>query len=98
MIQTNMMLKTMEMKSIEPKLTQKLIGKQIGFTVSTIKRLKQFWEVDSHYNKSKYEKKKNKLIASITQTYSQTTNGNTTQKNTKNYKNYGLSAGCLLED
>ena len=60
-----MMLKTMEMKSIEPKLTQKLIGKQIGFTVSTDKRLKQFLNVDSHYNRSEYKKKKNQTIQKL---------------------------------
>ena len=33
-----MMLKKIEMKNIEPKITQKLIGKQLGYTVSTNKR------------------------------------------------------------
>ena len=46
------MLKFMEMKSIEPKLTQKLIGKQLGYTFSTNKTIKNFSEEDSRYNKS----------------------------------------------
>ena len=33
-----MIISFMEMKIIEPKLTQKLIGEQLGYTVSTNKR------------------------------------------------------------
>ena len=62
MIQTNMMLKLMEMESIEPKLTQKVIGKQLGYTVSTIKRLKQFFNVHSYFNRSEFRKIKNQTI------------------------------------
>ena len=66
----NMMLKFMEIKSNEPKLTQKQISNQLVFSDSTIKRYRDDINMDSPYNGNKYRKKNNKPI---TQPQSHTT-------------------------
>ena len=50
----NMMLKFMEIKSNEPKLTQKKIPKQLGFSDSTIKRYRDDIDMDSPYDRKKF--------------------------------------------
>ena len=52
-----MMLKFMEIKTNEPKLTQKQISNQLGFSDSTIKRFRDDIQMDSPYKRNKYRKK-----------------------------------------
>ena len=53
----NMMLKFMEKKSNEPKLTQKQICNQLGHSDSTIKRFREDNIMNSPYKRNKYRKK-----------------------------------------
>ena len=71
-----MLLKFMEIKSNEPKRTQKPISKQPGYTGSTIKRYRDDINLDNPYNRNKYRKKNRKSKISIThnQTHTQTQN------------------------
>ena len=64
----NKMLKFMEIKSNEPKLTQKQICNQLGHSDSTIKQFKEDNIMNSPYKTKKYRKKTSK-----TQTQSHTT-------------------------
>ena len=50
------MLKIMETKTIEPKLTQKQILKQLGYSDSTIKRYRDDINMDSPYKRQKIQK------------------------------------------
>ena len=56
------MLKFMELKSKEPKLTQEEISKHLGFSDSTIKRYRDDIKMDSPYNIKKYKKKLNEIL------------------------------------
>ena len=56
----NMMLKVMEIKSSEPKLTQKQVCNQLGYSDSTFKRYRDDISMDSPHNRNKYRKKNNK--------------------------------------
>ena len=60
----------MEIKSNEPKSTQKQICNQIGYSDSTIERFRDDIQMDSPYKRNKYRKKNNKPYTSITQTLS----------------------------
>ena len=53
----SMMLKFMEIKYNEPKLTQKKIPKQLGFSDSTIKRYRDDIDMDSPYDRKKFKRK-----------------------------------------
>ena len=66
----NMMLKFMEIKSNEPKLTQKQICNQLGYSDSTIKRYRDDISMDSPYKRYNYKKKttKQKTNTNITST------------------------------
>ena len=46
-----------EIKSNEPRLTQKEIGNQLGFSDSTTKRYRDDILMDSPYNRNKIKKK-----------------------------------------
>ena len=52
-------LKVMNIKSNEPKLTQKGLSKQLGFSDSTIKRYRDDIIMDSPYNRRKIQKEQN---------------------------------------
>ena len=85
----NMMLKLMEKKSNEPKLTQKQICNQLGFSDSTIKRYRDDISMDSPYKRNNYKKRttKRKTNTNITSTQDTPKNENsksTTNKKTKN--------------
>ena len=82
-----MMLKVMGIKSKEPRLTQKQICNQLGYSDSTIKRFRDDIQMDSPYKRSKYRKK--------TQSQTQTTNESPTiNENAKsNKKNNTLKGG-----
>ena len=56
----NTMLKFMEVKSNEPKLTQKQICNQLGFSDSTIKRYRDDTSMDSPYKRNNYKKRNTK--------------------------------------
>ena len=83
----NMMLKIIEIKFNEPRLTQKQISKQLGYSDSTFKRYRDDTNMDSPYSRNKHKKKNNKSNTSITQFQSHTTHENTNNsKNTENKK------------
>ena len=90
----NMMLNFMEKKSNEPKLIQKQICNQLGFSDSTIRRYRDGIQMDSPYSRNKYRKENNNPITSTTQT--QTTNEIT--KINKNNKKNELKGGSFLEN
>ena len=81
------MLKVMEIKSNEPRLTQKQICNQLGYSESSIKRFRDDIQMDSPYKRNKYGKK--------TQSQAQTTNESPkNNENTKsNKKNNTLKGG-----
>ena len=56
----NKMLDFMEIRSNNPRLTQKQICNQLGFSDSTIKRYRDDINMDSPYNRNNYKKKKTK--------------------------------------
>ena len=55
---TNMMLNFMEIRSNNPRLTQKQICNQLGTSDSTIKRYRNDINMDSPYNRNSHKKKK----------------------------------------
>ena len=78
------MLKFVETKSNEPRLTQKEIPKQVGYSDSTIKRYRDDINMDKPYNRQK-RKKNTKSTTSITETETHTP-GENTKKNTRDNK------------
>ena len=80
----NMMLKVMDIKSDEPRLTRKRISKQLRYCDSTIKRHRADNFMENPYNGGKYRKKPSKSNTSISQT--QTHSPSEKIKNNKNNK------------
>ena len=62
----NKMLDFMEIRSNNPKMTQKQICNQLGTSDSTIKRYRNDINMDSPYNRNNYKKKKIKKTPDIT--------------------------------
>ena len=62
----NNMLDFMEIRSNNPRMTQKQICNQLGFSDSTIKRYRNDINMDSPYNRNNYKKKKPKKSPDIT--------------------------------
>ena len=94
-----LMLKFMEIKSNEPKLTQKQISMQLGFSDSTIKRYKDDINMHSPYNRNKYEKKNTKSnISSINSTSQTKTATENTNNNNKKCRNNVLKPGSFIEN
>ena len=62
----NLMCKFMEIKTNDPKLTQKQISNQLGFSDSTIKRYRDDISMDSPYKRNNYKKKTTKQKPSTT--------------------------------
>ena len=62
----NKMLDFMEIRSNNPRMTQKQICNQLGTPDSTIKRYRNDINMDSPYNRNKYKKKKIKKSPDIT--------------------------------
>jgi len=57
------MLKFMEIKSNEPKLTKKQMSKQLGYSDSTIKRYRDDIQIDRRYKeRNKGGKLKNQIL------------------------------------
>ena len=54
----NKMLDFMEIRSNNPRMNQKQIFNQLGFSDSTIKRYRSDINMDSPYNRNNYKKKK----------------------------------------
>ena len=52
-----MMLKFMEIKANEPRLTEKLVCNYLGSSDSTIERYRDETSTDSPYKRNKYRKK-----------------------------------------
>ena len=92
-----MMLKFVEIHSNEPKLTQKQISSQLGYSDSTIKRYRDDIQMDSPYKRNKYRKKNNKSNTTITETH--TTNGiSKINKIKKTNEKHDLKGGSILEN
>ena len=85
----NMMLKFMERKSNEPKLTQKQICNQLGYSDSTIKRYRDDISMDSPNKRNNYKKKttKRKTNTNITPTQEPPKNENSKSPNKKTKNN-----------
>ena len=62
----NKMLDFMEIRSNNPRMTQKQICNQLGTSDSTIKRYRNDINMDSPYNRDNYKKKKPKKSPDIT--------------------------------
>ena len=95
----NMMLKFVEKKSNEPRLTQKQICNQLGCSDSTIKRYRDDISMKSPYKRNKYRKKNNKPNTTITKSLSHTTNE--TPKNnehTKSNEKNDLKCDSVIEN
>ena len=92
----HMMLKLMDIKSKEPRLTQKQISKQLDYSDKLFKRYRDDINMDSPYIRRKYKKKNNKLDSSKTQTQSNTKSGEI--KKNKNNKKNDLKSGSLLDN
>ena len=86
------MLKLKEIKSNEPRLTQKQVCNKLRYSNSAIKRYRDDLQIDSSYSRNKY-RKKNKSNTSITQTQSNTKNKKT--KGNKNNKKNDLKGGSV---
>ena len=71
----NMMSKYMEVKYNEPRLTQKQISNQLGYSYSTYKRYRDDISMDNPYKRNKNRKKN----TSKTQYQTHTTNESTTK-------------------
>ena len=95
----NMMVKFVEKNSNEPRLTQKQICNQLGYSDSTIKRYRDDISMDSPYKRNKYRKKNNRPNTTITQSQSHTTNETPKRnKNTKSNKKNDLKGGSVIEN
>ena len=62
----NKMLDFMEIRSNNPRMTQKQICNQLGTSDSTIKRYRNDINMDSPYNRNNYKRKKSKKTPDIT--------------------------------
>ena len=62
----NKMLDFMEIRSNDPRMTQKQICNQLGTSDSTIKRYRNDINMDSPYNRNNYKRKKTKKTPDIT--------------------------------
>ena len=62
----NKMLDFMEIRSNNPRMTQKQICNQLGTSNSTIKRYRNDINMDSPYNRNNYRRKKTKKTPDIT--------------------------------
>ena len=89
----NMMLTFMDIKSKEPKLTQKKICNQLSYSDITIKQFRDDIQMDNPNETKKERKKNNKPNIPITQTESNTKNGKF-----KNNKKNDLTGGFSLEN
>ena len=56
------MSKSMEIKFIEPRLTQEEISKQLGYSDSTVKRYRDDIQMDTPYKRDKYREKKSQKL------------------------------------
>ena len=94
-----MMFKFMEIKSNEPKLTQKQVCNQLSCSDSTIERYRDDISVDSPYKRNKDRKKNRKSNSTVTQSQNQSTNENTrNKKNTKSNEKNELKIGSVFEN
>ena len=93
----NMLLKVMEIKSNEHRITQKQTSNQLGYSDSANERYWHDNNMDSPYKINKYKKKNNKSNTTISETH--TTHGNTkNNKDTKNNKKNDLKGFFLKKN
>ena len=88
----NIMCKFMENKSNNPKLTQKEISKQLGFSDNTIKQYRDEIHMKSPYNRSNYKKRATKQKPN-TITGDQSKNQSSKSITNKKSKNIDLKGG-----
>ena len=89
------MCRFMEIKSKEPKLTQKQICNQLGYSDSTNKRYRDDISMDSPHNRNIYRKKNNKTKTTLTHKPNENSRKNEV---TKNYKKIDIKDGSILEN
>ena len=100
---TILMLNFMEVKSSNPKMTQKQICNQLGLSDSTIKRYRNDINMESPYNRNNYKKKKPKLATDTTIEKTKTvidesTKNKSIEKRIKNrLKNETVKGGYLID-
>ena len=92
----NMMLKFKEVKSNEPRLTQKENSKQLGFSDSTVKRFRDDIQMDSPFKRDTVRKKNEKSNTTITETQTHKPIENT--ENRRNNKKNDFKGGSILEN
>ena len=80
----------MATKSYEPKLTQKQISKQLGFSVSTIERFRDDIQMDSLFNRNKNKKERTKQDTSVA-------NSTSTNETSKSVTNDILKGGSFQD-
>ena len=85
----------MEEKFNNPRLTQKQICKQLGFSDSTIKRYRDDIKMDSPYRRTNHKKKKPKQSPDTTEIISK--NENTKSVTNKRSKNNVLKGGNVSD-
>ena len=88
----NMMLNFMDIRSNNPRMTQKQICKELGTSDSTIKRYRDDIQMDSPYNRSIYKKKTPKQKPSIA-TKNISKNENNKPTSNKRSKNNAIKGG-----
>ena len=99
----NLMLNFMEIRSNNPRMTQKQICNQLGFSDSTIKRYRDDIQMDSPYNR--YNNKKNKTkqkpdttISQSQQSTNETNRNKIIEKRIKNRLKNQIKGGDISDN
>ena len=91
----NMMLDFMEIRSNNPRMTQKQICSQIGTSDNTIKRYRNDIAMDSPYNRNSYKKKKPKKTPNTKTVIEESSKNKIIEKRIKNKPKVGIRGGYL---
>ena len=90
----NMMLNFLDIKSNNPKMTQKEIGRELGTSDSFIKRYRDDIKMDSPYNRNKYKKKKSNQLTDTT-TENDSSKNKTIERRLKNRLKNEIKGGNI---
>ena len=98
----NKLLDFMDIRSNNPRMTQKQICNQLGFSDSTIKRYRDDIKMDSPYNRNNYKKKKPKKSPDITTKNNKTvidesSKNKTIEKRNKNRPRNDIKGGNISD-
>ena len=91
----NMMLDFVEIRSNNPRMTQKQICSQIGTSDSTIKRYRNDIAMDSPYNRNNYENKKPKKTRDTKTVIDESSKNKIIEKRIKNKPKVEIRGGYL---